>query len=118
MPDFMVADMVAHCPDVREVERQIGNAVPFVMAAEMAHAVYEAACGQPGTPPPDLSGPSPSGAGLRSQQELQQYNAWQQQHSQLKAAQLAEAELSRQVGQNHAADLAALANRRQRQPRH
>jgi hypothetical protein len=70
MPDWLHL-----CGARTDVERQIGNAVPYTLAAEVAASVWEAATGAPAARPPDLTGPSLTGAGLPREQ-LQAYEAW------------------------------------------
>jgi hypothetical protein len=70
VPDFFV-----YFGQRQQQHQQIGNAVPYLLAAEVAASVWEAATGQPGRRPPDLAGPSPSGIGLVPDQ-VPAYRAW------------------------------------------
>lgn len=51
------------CND-KQRDQQVGNAVPYPVAVEVAGSVWEAATGQPYSGLPILKGPSPAGIGL------------------------------------------------------
>lgn len=70
-----VPDWVSYYGTVKSVNQQIGNAVPYPMAIEVAASVFEAATGLKGRRPPHLVGPSPEGWGL-PQAQKQMYETW------------------------------------------
>jgi hypothetical protein len=72
-----------HCVCASACHAQVGNAVPYLLAAEVAAAVWQAATGQPGCRPPLLNGPCPEGTGIADPLLLaQHYVPWLQQQQQ------------------------------------
>lgn len=73
VPDWMI-----YCGrDERSKHLQVGNAIPYLLAAEVAASVLKAATGQDGSRPPALVGPSLAGWGL-SAADLTRYQEWVQ----------------------------------------
>eukprot|EP00775_Hariotina_reticulata_P006940 gene6940-7158_t len=73
LPDFLVV-RGRH----KEVEQQVGNAVPYLLAAELAASILEAATGTLAPRPPELPGPSEDGFGINSLEDMLAYEHWQQ----------------------------------------
>jgi hypothetical protein len=57
---------------------QVGNAVPYLLAAELAATILEAATGEPAARPPELPGPCDEGFGIHSLEAARAYEQWQQ----------------------------------------
>jgi hypothetical protein len=72
IPDWFVYE-----GSLQSREQQVGNAVPYLLCAEVAASVYEAATGLSARRPPTLLGPSLDGFGL-SAADQQRYRAWLQ----------------------------------------
>lgn len=71
-----VPDWMMYCGrDERAKHLQVGNAVPYLLAVEVAASVLKAATGQDGSRPPALVGPSLEGWGL-SAADLPRYQEW------------------------------------------
>jgi hypothetical protein len=83
--------------------------VPYLLCAEVAASVFEAATGVSGRRPPHLIGPSLDGFGL-SAAELVRYRAWLNTTTWPEVVLRSRAELARQLGPKSKADKQLLAD--------